>query len=136
MFDLRARRKRTSASPEAELTCEEVAPSLSELAGGGPVQDLTVKRHVEGCSRCQAELAEHRALLRLLRSVRSELVEPAPTLLGDILGALEESAEKHAIRALLDGKRLAYIGGIAVATAAGVGGAIVLSRRKRMRLAA
>jgi len=55
--------------------------------------------------------------------------------LPDILAALEEAGEKRALRELLDGRRVAYVGGIAAAaTAAGVGGALVLASRSKRRL--
>jgi len=55
-----------------------------------------------------------------------------------VLAALEEAAERQAVRGLLSGRKVAYVGGIAAATAAGAAGAIViaaLSRRGRLRLA-
>ena len=59
--------------------------------------------------------------------------QPAPGLLPDILAALEAAGERRAIRFLLTGRRAAYVGGIAAATAAGAAGAIVLASRARHR---
>ena len=78
---------------------------------------------------------QYRKLLRSLRSLRTEVLQPAPGLLPEILAGLEHAGERHAIRAALHGRRAAYIGGIAAATAAGAAGAIVLaSRSKRLKL--
>ena len=63
------------------------------------------------------------------------MIEPAPGLLPDILAAIEEAGERRALRELLDGRRVAYLGGLAAAaTAAGVGGALVIASRSRRRL--
>jgi hypothetical protein len=81
---------------------------------------------------------QYRKLLRALHAMRTEVLEPAPGLVSDLLAALEEAGEKHAVRSMLSGRRVAYVGGIAAATAAGAAGAIVLaslSRRNRFRLA-
>ncbi len=69
--------------------------------------------------------------------MRTEVIDPLPGLLGDILLTLEEAGERSAIRSILTGKNVAYIGGIAAAaTAAGVGSAIVVASRTRRRLLA
>ena len=49
------------------------------------------RAHVEQCLRCQAELVQHRRVLRAMRSLRHEVLEPAPGLLPDLLAALEEA---------------------------------------------
>ena len=68
--------------------------------------------------------------------MRTEVLEPAPGLLADILATLEEAGERHAIRSMLRGRRAAYLGGLAAATAAGAAGAILLGRsRRRLKIA-
>ncbi len=116
----------------AELRCDDVAPTLAELAAAGST-DLRARRHVESCLRCQAELVQYRKLLRALRALRTDVLRPAPGLVADVLASLEEAGERHAIRALLTGRRAAYLSGIAAATAAGAAGAIVLASRSRAR---
>jgi hypothetical protein len=108
--------------------CEEVAEELSAVADA---RDLAprARRHVEHCLRCQADLVQYRRLLRALRSLRTEVLQPAPGLLPEILASLEHAGERQAVRAALHGRRAAYIGGIAAATAAGAAGAIVLAAR-------
>ena len=123
---------------DRELTCEDVAELLPGVVDGSGSADLALRRHVEGCLRCQAELVQYRRVLRTLHHLRTEVLEPAPGLLTEILANLEAAGERGAVRSLLSGRRGAYIGGIAAATAAGAAaGAIVLASRarKRMRLA-
>ena len=84
--------------------------------------------HVERCLRCQAELVQYRKLLRALHGLRDEVLEPAPGLLAEILAALEAAGERQRSRGSLLGRTVAYLGGIAAATAAGAAGAIVLRR--------
>ena len=118
---------RTSYTPG----CETVADSLPAIVDGSAVADFELRRHVDSCLRCQAELAQYRRLLRTLHQLRTEVLEPAPGLLPDILASLEAAGERRAMRFLLSGRRAAYVGGIA--TAAGAAGAIVLASRARHR---
>lgn len=127
--------------PLRRLTCEEVAAALPGIVDGNEPVDRRVEQHVGSCLRCQAELAHYRRLLRALRQLRTEYLEPGPGVLSGILANLGDAAERGAIRSLLTGRRAAYIGGVAVAaTAAGAAGTIMLvsrasNRRKGMRLA-
>ena len=113
------------------MRCDEVAPDLSALADGTVVPGRDARAHVEHCLRCQAELVQHRRILRVMHSLRNEVLEPAPGLLTDVLAALEEAGERHAVRSLVRRRRLAYAGGLAAATAAGAAGAIVIASRSR-----
>ena len=118
------------------VTCDQVADALPAIVDGLEVADLEVQRHVAACLRCQAQLAQHRKILRVLHQLRSEVLEPAPGLLPDILAAIGAAGERRAIHDLLNGRRVAYVGGIAAATAAGAAGAILASRaRRKVRLA-
>ena len=119
------------------VTCDQVADALPAIVDGLEVADLEVQRHVAACLRCQAQLAQHRKILRVLHQLRSEVLEPAPGLLPDILAAIGAAGERRAIHDLLNGRRVAYVGGIAAATAAGAAGAILASRalHRRVRLA-
>jgi hypothetical protein len=111
-----------------------VAERLSQIVEGNQPADAAVTRHVESCLRCQAELVQYRKLLRSLHQLRTEVLEPAPGTLTSILANLEAAGERGAIRSMLAGRRAAYVGGIAVATAAaGAAGAIVLANRARRR---
>ena len=123
--------------PGRTLSCEDVAEVLPALVEGvfkgGAVAHPDVRAHVEVCLRCQAELAQYRKLLRALHQLRTEVLEPAPGLLPEILAGLQAAGERRAMHFLLDGRRAAYVGGIAAATAAGAAGAIVLASRHRHR---
>jgi len=118
------------------VRCEQLADGLAAVADGGGHQTRGERGHVEPCLRCQAELVQYRKLLRALRGLRTEVLEPAPGLVADILATIEEAGERQAIRSLLSGRRLAYLSGLAAATAAGAAGAIVFATRtRRARLA-
>ena len=119
------------------MRCEEIAELLPQIVEGDERADRRVVGHVESCLRCQAEVVQYRKLLRALRQLRTEVLEPAPGLLAEVLASLEAAGERGAIRSILTGRRGAYLGGIAVATAAGAAGAVVLAGRRkgRMRLA-
>ena len=114
-------------------SCANVADALPGIVEGGTVADAGIRRHVESCLRCQAELAQYRKVLRALHQLRTEVIEPAPGLLPDILSSLGAAGERRAMRFLLTGRRAAYVGGIAAATAAGAAGAIVLATRARQK---
>jgi hypothetical protein len=115
------------------MQCDDVVHELAAVADGSMRLRRQARRHVDRCLRCQADLAQYRKLLRSLRSLRNEVVRPAPGLLTDILSGLEGASveSERALRTLLSAKRVAYIGGIAAATAAGAVSAIVLTTRTR-----
>ncbi len=118
------------------MSCDDVADALPAIVDGLEVAEIEVQRHVAACLRCQAELVQHRKVLRMLHELRTEVLEPTPGLVPDILAALEAAGERRAIHHLLNGRRVAYVGGIAAATAAGAAGAILASRaRRKVRLA-
>ncbi|MGI9032867.1 MAG: hypothetical protein ACR2HY_04130 [Acidimicrobiales bacterium] len=120
-------------SYDGGVTCAAVAIALPAIVDGGQVANLDVRRHVETCLRCQAELAQYRKVLRALHQLRTEVLEPAPGLLPDLLASLQGVGERRAMRHLLTGRRAAYVGGIAAAATAGAAGAIVLATRHRHR---
>ncbi len=98
----------------------------------GTLDEAVVLAELEHDLRFQAELAQYRRLVRTLRSLHGDLLDPAPGLVDEVLLALDDDAERHVLRSMVSGRRVAYIGGIAAATAAGVGSAIVLARRRRL----
>jgi hypothetical protein len=116
------------------VRCDQLTETLSDAADGVVLLDPSARDHVDQCLRCQAELVQYRKLLRALRAMRTEVLEPAPGLLPEVLASLEKAAERSALRSMLRGRRVAYVGGIAAATAAGAAGAIVLATRARRRM--
>jgi anti-sigma factor RsiW len=118
------------------VQCDEVARLLPEAVEGGAAVELTVQRHIETCLRCQAELARYRKMLRGLQLLRTRYLEPTPGLLAQTLAALEEAGERHAMRSVLSGRRLAYAGAIGgAAVAAGAAAMAVIVHRARRRTA-
>ena len=118
------------------MRCDDLTEVLAAAADGSVVPDVQARRHIESCLRCQAELVQYRKVLRAMRAMRTEVLEPAPGVLSDILANLEAAGERRAIRSLITGHRAAYLGGLAAATAAGAAGAIVFaSRARRLRTA-
>lgn len=113
------------------MRCDQVSPELSAIAEGTVVPDEDTRAHVEHCLRCQAEMVQYRRVLRVMRSLRNQVLEPAPGLIPDVLAALEEAGERHAVRSLMRRHRMAYVGGLAAATAAGATGAIIIATRSR-----
>jgi hypothetical protein len=118
------------------MRCEELDADLSAAADGSSPLSLDQRRHVESCLRCQAEMVQYRKLLRAMHALRTEVLEPAPGFLADLLASVEAAGERRAVRSLIRGHRAAYLGGLAAATAAGAAGAIVFaSRARRLRAA-
>jgi hypothetical protein len=118
------------------VQCEDLSGALAATAGAEGTLSRSERRHVERCLRCQAEVVQYRKLLRTLRTLRTDVLEPAPGLLADILATIEEAGERQAVRSVLNGRRIAYLGGLAAATAAGAAGALVFATRtRRARLA-
>lgn len=118
------------------MRCDQIVATLPGVVDGSARLDRADRRHVEQCLRCQAELAQYRKLLRAMRSLRLEGAAIPAGLVGAVLAHVEAAGERNAVRATLTGRRVAYLGGIAAATAAaGAGAAIVLvSRGRRGRL--
>jgi anti-sigma factor RsiW len=114
--------------------CDEIALLLPEAVDAAEPVALPVRRHIESCLRCQAELARYRRMLRALQLLRTRYLEPSPTLLAQTLASLEEVGERQAVRSLLSGRRLAYagaIGGAAMAAAAATTAVLVARSRRR-----
>ena len=114
------------------MRCEDLTNHLA-AADGGHLDDATAQAHVETCLRCQAELAQYRKLLKALRTLREEVLTPAPGLVTDILVSIEQAGERSAVRSALRGRRVAYVGAAAVAGMAGGAAALVLVSRRKLR---
>ena len=113
------------------MQCEELAQLLAAAGGETKMLDPDSMGHLEGCLRCQAELAKYRKLLKALQQLRTEVLTPAPGLVTDVLLRIEQRGERKAVKSILQGKKAAYVTGIAAASlAAGGAAALVYSRRK------
>jgi hypothetical protein len=118
------------------MRCDALAEELAAAADGSMLLGRHERRHVERCLRCQAELVQYRKVLRAMRAMRTDVIEPASGMLAEILASVGEAGERRAIRSMISGHRAAYLGGLAAATAAGAAGAIVFaSRARRFRAA-
>ncbi|MFN8034996.1 MAG: hypothetical protein U0V73_03595 [Acidimicrobiia bacterium] len=118
------------------MRCEDLTGVISELAepGSPPALSSEARAHVEGCLRCQTEVAKYRRLYRGLRHLRARYIEPAPGVLAETLAALESAGERRALQSVLSGRRLAYAGAIGgAALAAGAAATVVLFARSRHR---
>jgi anti-sigma factor RsiW len=110
------------------VRCDDLARALSASSDGEPL-DGRAARHVETCLRCQAELVQYRKLVRVLRTLRTEVLSPGPSLAADILAGLEQAGERSAVRALLSGRRPRSLVAVALAGAATGGAAVALVLR-------
>lgn len=113
------------------MRCDDVSDQLAAAADGSVLLGRAERRHVERCLRCQAEMVQYRKVLRAMRAMRTDVLEPAPGLLAEVLANLEAAGERRAIRSMISGHKAAYLGGLAAATAAGAAGAIVFASRAR-----
>ena len=117
------------------MPCDRHAESLPGVVDGSARLDRSGRRHVASCLRCQADLAQYRRLMRTMVHLGEETLTPPPGLLTEILAAVELAGESRSARLVLTGRKVAYVGGIAAATAAaGAGAAIVFTRGRRGRL--
>jgi hypothetical protein len=116
------------------MRCEQLTHHLAASAGA-ELDDEAAQAHVESCLRCQAEIAQYRKLLKALRTLRTEVLTPAPGLVTDILTHIEERGERSAMRSALKGRRLAYVGGVTLAATAGGAAALLVFSRRKLRTA-
>ena len=115
------------------MRCEDVSRALPQIVDGVAPAELALRRHVESCLRCQAELVQYRKLFRVLHQMRAQGAKPPPGTVGRILTGLEEAAERGAIRSALAGRRTAYVAGLTAAAgaAATAGVVVVVATRSR-----
>jgi hypothetical protein len=111
------------------LDDDRVSALLSDLADGTADLEPDLARRLEQDLRFQAELVQYRKLLRAMKALRPEVYEPDDSLVAEVLARLDE-ADRAGLLSVITGRRAAYLGGIAAATAAGVGTALVLVRRR------
>ncbi len=117
------------------MRCDDVSVLLAGSADEIETLAKPAAQHLASCLRCQAELAQYRKLLRVMKTLRTDLLSPGEDLLTDVLELVRPPATVHSLHG---GKRVsgrgaerrrAYIGGIAAAATAAGAGAIVLATR-------
>jgi hypothetical protein len=122
--------------PESVDTSEfhdQVFTKIPGAVDGTAVLTHKEQQHIERCDPCQNEVLQYRKVLRALHDLRTTVIRPAPGLLADVLAGLAEKGEEKAVRSLVTGRRIAYVSGLAVATVAGVTGAVLLAGRSKSK---
>ncbi len=116
--------------------CDEIAVLLPVAVDAAEPVALPVRRHIESCLRCQAELARYRRLLRGLQMLRTQYFEPTPGLLAQTLASITAASERRAVTSTLTKRRIAYAGAVAgaVAAAGTTTAAVLLARARRRTL--
>lgn len=120
-----------------DVACDDVAFDLAGAVDSPGELSRLQRRHTDHCLRCQAELAQHRRLTRAMRGLRTELLQPSVGHVADVIALLDEEAEAGSVHGrLLSGRRIAYAGGLAAATAAAgaVSAVLITARSRRARL--
>ncbi len=112
------------------MRCEDLAARLPSLAEGPGSLEPDELHHVERCLRCQADIARYRRLRRAMVAMGAERLAVPPDLAAQVIAGLDEAGPGRP-RHRSTGRRAAYLGGLAAATAAGVGGVLVLANRRR-----
>lgn len=112
------------------LLCDRLANLIVDLADEPGLLSTTDAEHVGQCLRCQAEMARFRRLDRALAELRNLPVDADPAVLEGIVQRLDSAVERRE-RQRIASRRAASIVGVAAATAAGVGGVLVLATRRR-----
>jgi anti-sigma factor RsiW len=113
------------------VRCESVAARLPSLLDDVDALAPAQARHLGECLRCQAELAQYRRLRRLMGTMAGDRATVPAGAVAEVLAGVEVGpvpADRPRVPA---GRRVAYLGTIAAATAAGVGGVLVLASRRR-----
>lgn len=111
--------------------CREAVDAVSMLAAGEHGVDSRAGSHVASCLRCQAEVAAYRRVLATMRSMREELVPAPDGAVSEALEAMQMSGWHFADGSPPWAVRVAYVGGI---TAAGAAGMLMWLGRRRLGL--
>ncbi len=128
--------------PLRTAACRDALDAVAMLAAGEAGVDHRAATHVASCLRCQAEVLAYRRVLATMRSMRDYEMAVPPDALAEAVRAVQAaragngSGEAAAGTATGDGApawavRVAYVGGITAASAAGV---LVWFSRRRLGL--
>jgi hypothetical protein len=110
--------------------CDHLADLMPGLPDDQNLFSPEDAAQVAQCLSCQAEMSRYRRLERTLRDLRDFAVPVPSGLLEELREALDSASERRA-RHRIAGRRAASLVGLAAATAAGVGGVLVLATRRR-----
>ena len=112
------------------LPCDRLVELMPDFLDDPGLLSGEEMEHFAQCLRCQAEMARFRRLRRTLASLRHRPVPADHGIFDHILEGLDSAAERRE-RHRVASRRAASIVGLAAATAAGVGGVLVLATRRR-----
>lgn len=119
-----------AVSPELH---DQVFSKIPGAVDGSAILTHKEQSHIDTCRLCKVEVLQYRRVLRALHDLRTTVIRPAPGLLADVLSGIAEKGEQHAVRSVVTGRRIAYAGGLAVATVAGVTGVVLLAGRSKSK---
>jgi hypothetical protein len=112
------------------VPCDHLAERLPAAVDDLDVLDAAESEHLGHCLRCQADLARYRRVRRTMLAMAHEPVTVPAGLDAALLDGIDDVRDRRA-RHRVAGRRAVYLGGLAAATAAGVGGVLVLATRRR-----
>lgn len=113
------------------MRCEEIRSLLPGMGDGGPV-DLQAQRHIETCLGCQAEVARYQKMLRALGELREVRLHAPTGLLEETLSGIGGAS---VIRVMSSKQKAALAGALGAVAAGAAATAVVLARRRGVRLA-
>ena len=119
------------------MRCDELTDLLAEVAdwrvdADGPVADAEPAATSSAACGARPTWSSTASCSGPCTTSAPRCSSRPPACCPSILAHLEAAGERHAVRSMLTGRRLAYAGGIAAAaTAAGAGAAIILATRGR-----
>lgn len=105
---------------------------LPGFGGADEPIDLQAQRHIDSCLACQAEVARYQKMLRALGSLREYHVSTPPGLLEETLAAVDGGLR---LRLMSSGQKAAVAGAVGAVAAGAAATAVILVRRRGLRLA-
>lgn len=111
------------------MRCDDVGTLLAASADDASLLSAPAAAHVSSCLRCQAEQAQYRRILRVMKTLRNDTVAAQPELLGDVLDLVRPPAEVVKFRRPSGDRRRVAIGGIAAAATGAAAGALALATK-------
>lgn len=113
------------------MQCEDVRSLLPVMGHDAPV-DLQAQRHIETCLGCQAEVARYQKMLRALGELREVRLHAPSGLLDDTLAGI---GGPSVIRVMSSRQKAALAGALGAVAAGAAATAVVLARKRGVRLA-